>query len=246
MVGETPEREAGHKKDLKSFGQHAHQRHTVKIESLSVSKPRSIVHEGRQIVTGIFKTPIQGLRMVRRTNIDGDGQADLSVHGGVHKAVYAFPYEHYDFYRERLGREPFDFGQFGENLTVSGLLESGVRIGDRYRVGDVVFEVSQPRSPCFKFGIKMGHSEAVRLCLSSAKTGFYFRVIEEGIIGAGMNIDIVSSDEMSPTVQEVHNTYYFDRKNVEGLTRAANCKALAPPFRDEFVSRLRKLKTQAL
>jgi MOSC domain-containing protein YiiM len=210
----------------------------MKVEALCVAKPKTIEHQGKTVSTGIYKTPVEGPRMARRTNIDGDGQADLSVHGGIDKAVYAFPLEHYAFYREALGSGPFDFGQFGENLTVSGLLESEVRIGDRYRAGGALLEVSQPRSPCFKFAIKMGAPEAVRTCLLSARTGFYLRVLLEGPIEAGDAIRREFTDAAAPSVKEVHELAFFDKENVEGLKRAARCTRLASAFRDEFVNRL--------
>ena len=213
----------------------------MKIEALCVAKPKTIAHQGRTISTGIYKSPVEGSRMVRRTNIEGDGQADLSVHGGIDKAVYAFPREHYAFYQEALGGGPYAFGQFGENLTVSGLLESAVRIGDRYRAGGALLEVSQPRSPCFKFAIKMGTPEAVRLCLLSARTGFYLRVIEEGPIEAGDAIRQDFTDAAAPSVEEVHALAFFDKENVEGLKRAVRCTPLAPAFREEFAGRLSAL-----
>ncbi len=217
----------------------------MEIVALSVSEPKTILHNGKELSTGIYKSPVQGPRMVRRTNIDGDGQADLNVHGGPNKAVYAFPFEHYAFYQERFGQEPFDFGHFGENLTTSGLLEPDVRIGDRYRVGEVLFEVSQPRSPCFKFGIKMGSREAIRTCFSSGKTGFYLRVLEEGMIQSGDVIEHEFTNDAAPSVEEAHRLYYFDKQNTEALKRAVRCAALAAPFRDEFVDRLQKLGVKA-
>lgn len=210
----------------------------MKVVALCVSKPVTITDKGREISTGIFKSPVDGARMVRRTNIDGDQQADLTVHGGPHKAVYAFPVEHYEAYRDALGQEDYPFGQFGENLTVSGLLETEVRIGDRYRAGEALLEVSQPRSPCFKFGIKMRDRSAIGYCLSSARTGFYYRVIEEGLVGAGDAITRESRLAEAPTVEAVHRLYYFDKTDREGTKRAVDCAALAPAFRDEFVARL--------
>jgi MOSC domain-containing protein YiiM len=188
--------------------------------------------------------------MVRKSNIDGDKQADLTVHGGVDKAVYAFPAEHYSYYQEILKQDPYEPGQFGENLTTEGMLESDVHIGDRYRdryrVGKAVFEVSQPRSPCYKFAIKMGTAESLSVCINSAKTGFYFRVLDEGIIQSGDRIEIDYRNDTAPTVEEVHRLYYLDKKNLDGLTKAAQCESLTRVFRDEFENRISKLvaKTQ--
>ena len=213
----------------------------MRIVALSVSKPKIIHHKGREVSTGIYKVPVQGPRMVRKTNIDGDVQADLKVHGGPNKAVYAFPFEHYAYYQEKFGQEQFEFGQFGENLTTEGMLESDVRIGDRYRVGEVVFEVSQPRSPCFKFAIKMGSPDAIKACLSSGKTGFYFRVLSEGMIQSGDTIQREFSNDAAPSVEETHRLYYFDKQNIDGLKQAVQCIALAEVWKNEFASRLEKL-----
>ena len=142
--------------------------------------------------------------MVRKLNIDGDEQADLTVHGGEDKAVYAFPAEHYSYYQDILKQDPYEPGQFGENLTTEGMLESNVHIGDRYRVGEVVFEVSQPRSPCYKFAIKMGVAESLSICINSAKTGYYFRVLSEGVIQSGDPIELDHSNDTAPTVEELH------------------------------------------
>jgi MOSC domain-containing protein YiiM len=210
----------------------------MEIVALCVSKPKTIVDHGREISTGIYKSSVDGPRMVRRTNIDGDGQADLTVHGGPHKAVYAFPAEHYHFYQESLGQTGFEYGHFGENLTLTGLLETDVYIGDRYQMGQALLEVSQPRSPCFKFGIKMGSREAIKTCLTSAKTGFYLRVVEEGNVKAGDKVELMFRDRNALNVEAVHRLYYFDKQNIAGLKQAASCAALAPSFKDEFVERL--------
>ena len=212
----------------------------MRIVALSVSTSKIVHFKGRDVSTGIFKAPVQGSCMVRMTNIDGDGQADLTVHGGPDKAVYAFPLEHYPYYQAQFGQKPFECGQFGENLTTEGMLESDVRIGDRYRVGEVVFEVSQPRSPCFKFAIKMGSPDAIKACLTSGKTGFYFRVLDEGMIQSGDTIEREFSNDAAPSVEETHRLYYFDKQNIEELKRASQCTALAAVWKNEFAARLEK------
>ncbi|MCU9850201.1 MOSC domain-containing protein [Defluviimonas sp. WL0024] len=213
----------------------------MELLAVSVGQPRPALYNGKEIATGIWKAPVAGPVRVRRLNVDGDRQADLTVHGGVHKAVYAFPVEHYGFYQERFGPGPFGFGHFGENLTIRGLSEDEVRIGDRYRVGGALLEVSQPRSPCFKFGLRMGSREAIKACVESARTGFYLRVVEEGAVEAGDRIAAEHWDEAAPTVAEVHRLYFLDRSDLAGLRRAAGCAALAPAFRDEFIARLAAL-----
>jgi MOSC domain-containing protein YiiM len=218
----------------------------MRIQSLNVSLPKVVVYKGEEVLTGIYKVSTTEPLMVRKSNIDGDKQADLTVHGGVDKAVYAFPAEHYSYYQEILKQDPYEPGQFGENLTTEGMLESDVHIGDRYRVGKAVFEVSQPRSPCYKFAIKMGTAESLSVCINSAKTGFYFRVLDEGIIQSGDRIEIDYRNDTAPTVEEVHRLYYLDKKNLDGLTKAAQCESLTRVFRDEFENRISKLvaKTQ--
>lgn len=213
----------------------------MRIQALNVSLPRVIVYKGEEVLTGIYKVSTTEPLMVRKLNIDGDKQADLTVHGGDDKAVYAFPAEHYLYYQEILKQDPYEPGQFGENLTTEGMHESNVHIGDRYRVGEAVFEVSQPRSPCFKFAIKMGTAESLSICINSAKTGFYFRVLSEGIVQAGDHIDVDYSNDTAPTVEEVHRLYYLDKKNIDGLRKAAQCNSLAKVWKDEFENRISKL-----
>jgi MOSC domain-containing protein YiiM len=203
--------------------------------------PKLVRYQRREFLTGIYKEPVSGPRFVRKTNIDGDAQADLAVHGGIDKAVYVFPSEHYGFYEALLERGRFEFGQFGENLATEGLLETEVRIGDRYRINDAVFEVSQPRSPCFKFGMKMESPAAVKACLNSCKTGFYLRVLHEGSIASGDAIERIFANDSAPSVEETHRLYYFDKRDASGLQRALRTAALSQVWKDEFATRLGKL-----
>jgi MOSC domain-containing protein YiiM len=216
----------------------------MRLQSLNVAVPRLIEYKGEEVLTGIYKLPTDAALTVRKLNIDGDEQADLTVHGGVDKAVYAFPSEHYSWYQSELKQDAYAPGQFGENLTTEGMLESVVRIGDRYRVGEVLFEVSQPRSPCYKFAIKMSSAEALVIMINSARTGFYLRVLEEGEIQARDTIEVAETDPLAPTVEEVHRLYYLDRRNRVGLTRALQCDRLSKVFSDEFALRLEKLEAK--
>ena len=216
----------------------------MRIVSLNVAMPELVEHKGEQVSTGIYKVATDAPLMARKLNIDGDGQADLSVHGGVDKAVYAFPREHYAYYQQQLAQQDYAPGQFGENLTTEGLLETQVRIGDRYRVGEALFEVSQPRSPCYKFAIRMGSATALAVMIESARTGFYLRVLQEGEIRAGDAIEIEYSNSGSPTVDAIHRLYYLDRRDLEGLQHAVDCDRLASAFRDEFRARLEKLRSR--
>ena len=213
----------------------------MRLQSLNVALPRTIEYKGEAVHTGIYKLPTEARLAVRCLNIDGDGQADLSVHGGVDKAVYAFPEEHYSTYQAELGQAAYQPGQFGENLTTQGLLETEVCIGDRYRIGSSLLEVSQPRSPCYKFAIKMGTAEALAVCINSALTGFYLRVVQEGEIGAGDRIELEHRPLDAPTVDAIHRLYFLDRCNLDQLERAVDCDRLAAAFREVFVSRLEEL-----
>lgn len=213
----------------------------MRILAVCVSKPKPVRYRGKEFLTGIFKEPVFDPRWVSKTNVNGDQQADLSVHGGVDKAVYAFPSEHYPFYQEQFGQHHFEFGQFGENLTTEGLLEAEVHIGDQYQISEVLFEVSQPRSPCVKLAMKMGTPAAVKACLNSCKTGFYLRVLREGTLQCGDMIQRVFSNASAPSVHETHRLYYFDAENISGLKRALQTPALSQVWKDEFASRLKGL-----
>jgi MOSC domain-containing protein YiiM len=171
------------------------------VLSVNVGLPRSVPSRGRTVRTGIFKEPVLFRVQVGRLNLDGDRQADLRVHGGPDKAVYAYDLSGYAYWRQALSRE-LPFGQFGENLTVEGMPETEVRIGDAYRIGTALLQVSQPRSPCFKLAMKMEMPAFPPLFLAEGRTGFYFRVLEEGEIGAGDAITRESRDPGGSTVLE--------------------------------------------
>lgn len=213
----------------------------MKVLSVNVGERTTIEHQGKLVETGFFKFPVSRPILARSEGLDGDVQVDRRVHGGPHKAIHAFPSEHYGFYRELFGSAEWACGHFGENLTTEGLLERDVHIGDRFRIGEALVEVSQPRSPCFRFGARLGSRDAVRICVDSARTGLYFRVIEEGILKTGDIINAVGSDKGAMTVEEVHRLYYHDKTNREALCRAVSCEALAPAFRDDFLAWLEQL-----
>ena len=212
----------------------------MKLLSVNVSQPKEVSYNGERIKTGIFKEPVSGRTMMRRLNIDGDGQGDLSVHGGVHKAVYVYPMEHYNYWKHELGRKDLTYGQFGENLTVEGLLEETVHIGDVFRVGKALVEVSQPRVPCFKLGIKMRNPRIVKPFLASERVGFYVRVLEEGEVGAGDAIERTKVGEGQMTVKEIVHLRHFDTANTEAAEKAASLPALTPSWRDSFTEILVK------
>ena len=206
----------------------------MKLLSVNVSQPKEVSYNGKRIRTGIFKEPVSGRTMMRRLNVDGDGQGDPTVHGGIHKAVYIYTMEHYNYWKRELGRADLTYGQFGENLTVEGLLEGKVHIGDVFRIGEALVEVSQPRVPCFKLGIKMGNPQIVKPFLESGRVGFYVRVLEEGEVGAGDAIERTSVGEGKMTVKEIVHLRHFDHTNVEAAERAASLPALTPSWRDTF------------
>ena len=206
----------------------------MKLFSVNVSQPKEVSYNGQRIKTGIFKERVSGRTMMRRLNLDGDGQGDPTVHGGIHKAVYIYTIEHYDYWKRELGRNDLTYGQFGENLTVEGLLEETVHIGDVFRVGEALVEVSQPRVPCFKLGIKMGNARIVKPFLASERVGFYVRVLEEGEVGTGDAIERTKVGEGQMTVKEIVHLLHFNNTNAEAAKKAASLPALSPGWRDSF------------
>jgi len=212
----------------------------MKLLSVNVSLPREVPHGRETVSTGIFKEPVGSRVMLRTSNLDGDGQADLENHGGIDRAAYAYSIENYDHWRHELGRNEFAFGQFGENFTVEGMMEDDIHIGDVLRVGDALVEVSQPRPPCFKLGIKMGMAGFPKQFLSSGRVGFYLRVLEEGEVGAGDAFERVESDPEQVSVREMSHLLFFEPKNLEGAKRALRVRALSPGWRDSFEERLVK------
>ena len=209
----------------------------MKLLSVNVGLPREIEFHGKLVRTSIFKSPASGQVRVATLNLEGDEQSDLSVHGGVHKAVYAYPSEHYTFWREEVPGLDLSWGAFGENFTTEGLLEE-VQIGDRVRVGTAEFAVTQPRMPCFKLGIRFGRPEIVKRFLRSGRTGFYLAVLQEGQVTAGDSIEVLARDEHGVTVADIVNLYKTDATNQDLLRRASELPALPSFWRDHFRKRL--------
>ena len=160
----------------------------ARLLSVNVGLPRDIEWQGKTVHTAVWKTPVQGRRMTRRLNVDGDGQGDLAGHGGEHRAVFVYQIESYRYWQNQLGRTDFTYGQFGENFTVEGLADTEVCIGDHYRIGGALFEVTQPRVTCYRVGIRMNEPQMAALLTSHGRPGFYFRVLEEGEVGASDEI----------------------------------------------------------
>ncbi|MEJ2173430.1 MAG: MOSC domain-containing protein [bacterium] len=210
----------------------------MKLLSINVGRPREVEWRGKVVLTSIFKQPVSGRVRVARLNVQGDGQSDLSVHGGAEKAVYAYPSEHYAFWRNELPDMEIPWGAFGENLTTEGLLEDKVHIGDRFRAGSAEFIVTQPRMPCFKLGMRFNRPDMVKRFLRSGRVGFYLAVVREGEIGAGDSIDLVAEDDSHVTVADVVQLYGADATNQELLRRASELPALPESWRQHFRERL--------
>jgi MOSC domain-containing protein YiiM len=210
----------------------------VRVVSVNVGKPRQIDWRGRDVTTGIFKSPVEGRVALRRHNLDGDAQADLSVHGGPDKAVYAYPVENYDYWRDQLPGRELPPGVFGENLTVEGLTEDSVHIGDEFRVGTARVVVTQPRMPCYKLGLRFDDPGMVKRFLAGRRPGFYLGVVEEGEVGAGDPIERVREDENRVAVTEMLRLIVADRADADALRRVLRVPALAAVWRQEFQERL--------
>lgn len=213
----------------------------MKVISVNVGLPREVTYKSKTITTGIFKEPVEGRARLRRLNLDGDRQADLSVHGGPSKAVYAYPSEHYEYWREQLPDVDLPWGMFGENLTVEGLREDRVNIGDRFRIGSAHVMVTEPRLPCYKLAAKFGRDDIIKRFLHSGRTGFYFAVLQEGEVGAGDDITVVSRDENAITVADITRLYVHDKDDVSTLRRAVQVEALPESWRAYFRKRIEKL-----
>ena len=211
----------------------------ARLLSVNVGLPRDIAWRGMTVHTGIWKDAAPGRRRVRRLNLDGDGQGDLAGHGGEQRAVFVYQIESYRYWQVELGRTDFVYGQFGENFTVEGLPDDGVCIGDRYRIGSALFKVTQPRVTCYRVGIRMNEPRMAALLTSSGRPGFYFRVLEEGEVGAGDEIVKVEEDKARMSVAEVNALLYSPPHPRDQLERASQIAALSPGWRSSFIALLR-------
>lgn len=206
----------------------------MKLRSVNISGLTQVVHQGELVQTGIFKRPVTGPVAVGKIQMAGDRQADLINHGGVDKAVYGYPWEHYAHWAEELRRDDFEPGQFGENLTTEGVFESDLSIGDRLRAGTVLLEVSQPRMPCFKLNIRMKSPSFSKAFLRSGLVGFYFRVLKPGDVKAGDTIEIEPTTHERTPITEVVHTRFFDSNNTAAIERILSNPALAAVWRRDF------------
>jgi ferredoxin-NADP reductase/MOSC domain-containing protein YiiM/ferredoxin len=202
--------------------------------SVNVGLPQDVAWQGKTVHTGIWKAPVEGRRMARRLNIDGDGQGDLAGHGGEHRAVLVYQHDSYRYWQGQLGRSDFAYGQFGENFTVDGLPDAEVCIGDRYRIGGALFEVTQPRVTCYRAGIRMNQPDLAALLVKHGRPGFYFRVLEEGEVEAGDEITRVASGPENMSVREIDALLYMPGHPRDQLVRALRIPALSPGWRHSF------------
>ena len=215
----------------------------MRIVSLNVGLPREVTWHGRIVTTGMFKDPVAGRLAMRRLNLDGDAQADLTVHGGEHKAVYFYALEHYDYWKSQLPGRDLPMGIFGENFTTESLREDQVHLGDRLSIGSAEVVVTQPRLPCYKLGIRFGADDMVKRFLASTRTGFYVAVTQEGEVGAGDEIRPLSRDANAVPVSEITRLYVAKRfapEDLDSLRRAMKVDAFPESWKAYFRERIGK------
>ncbi|HEX9425893.1 MAG TPA: MOSC domain-containing protein [Pyrinomonadaceae bacterium] len=213
----------------------------MKIISLNVGQPRFVLRNGEPVSTSIFKEPLAGRVIMRTLNLDGDRQADLSVHGGPSKAVYVYPAEHYDFWKREFPEMDLPWGMFGENFTTKGLLETETNIGDKFRIGAAEVMVTEPRMPCYKLGIRFARTDIIKRFLQSECTGFYLAVLKEGEVGTGDEFEPLAREAHDVRVSDVTRLYTREKRNAALLRRAIEVEALPESWRSYFQDHLEKL-----
>ncbi len=213
----------------------------MKLISVNIGLPREVIWKGKRVTTGIFKEPVDGRVRIRTLNLDGDRQADLTVHGGPSKAVYVYPVEHYDYWRGELPDRELPWGMFGENFTAEGLLETSVNIGDRFRIGSAELMVTEPRLPCDKLGVKFARNDIIKRFLASRRTGFYFAVLQEGEVEAGDGMELLSHDENNVTLADITRLYLRDKGDLKTMRSVVRVPALPERWRGYFLHQIDKL-----
>ena len=216
----------------------------MKLVSLNIGLPREVVWRGINVTTSIFKKPVEGRVTLRKLNLDGDRQADLTVHGGEYKAIYCYPLAHYDYWKKELPGQQLPMGVFGENFTVDGALEDSVHLGDQFSVGTAEVVVTQPRLPCYKLGVRFQSDDMVKRFLVSRRTGFYFAVIREGEVGAGDEIKAIARDPNAVPVSEITQLYMaktFGDAEVVSIRRALQVAALPESWKGHLRERLERM-----
>jgi MOSC domain-containing protein YiiM len=215
----------------------------MKIISLNVGLPRTVQDPlGRDVLTSIFKSPVPGPRLLRRMNLDGDLQSDLTVHGGKNKAVYAYPSEHYDYWRQQLPDVDFTWGMFGENFTTEGLVETNAFIGDQFRIGGAAVKVAQPRMPCFKLAIRFDRADMVKRFFVSGRSGIYFSVVEEGMVDLGDTFERIHEDQRRISIADINRAYGDPQENLDLVRRIVDLEVLPTGLHDEFSEVLASLR----
>jgi len=212
----------------------------MKLVSLNVARPRLIVYQGKTINTGIFKEPVAGPVQMRTLNLDGDRQADLTVHGGPLKAVYGYPSEHYPFWRRELPGVNLPWGMFGENFTTSGLAEDELHVGDRFQIGSAIVMVRQPRMPCYKLAAKFRRDDMLERFLVSGRSGFYFSVEQEGSVAVDDEFQLLKRNDPGITIAEMNRLFVRDKYNHALLRKAIATEALSEDWREYFEERLNR------
>jgi len=218
----------------------------MKVLSVNVGLPRNVLFNGQIITTAIFKDPVNGPIILRKLNLDGDKQADLTVHGGIDKAVYSYPEEHYDYWRKQFPNMDLVWGMFGENFTTKGLLEDAVNVGDQFQIGSAKLVATQPRMPCYKLGVRFGRMDIIRKFMASGRPGIYFKVLTEGEIKTGDKIKVIKRDKNNVTVKDIV-TLYINRNNldnIETMRRATKIRDLPEGWRYEFQQKIEQLKNK--
>ena len=216
----------------------------MKILSVNVGLPRKVLFNGQIITTAIFKDPVKGPIMLRKLNLDGDKQADLTVHGGIDKAVYSYPAEHYDYWRKQFPNMDLVWGMFGENFTTEGLMEDAVNVGDQFQIGSAAKLVAtQPRMPCYKLGVRFGRMDVIKRFMASRRPGIYFKVLQEGEVETGDKIKIIGRDKNNVTVKDIVRLYIRDNdEDIETMRRATKIEALPEGWRYEFQQKIEQLE----
>jgi MOSC domain-containing protein YiiM len=206
----------------------------ARLVSIQVGIPRIVTIDGQEVATSIYKSPIKGRVQLRSANLEGDKQADLSVHGGRDKAVYAYPSEHYSYWKKELSGVDLPWGAFGENFTTEGLTEDAVCLGDRFTIGTAEVVVTQPRLPCFKLNLKFDSDVMAKRFLASRRSGFYLRVLREGEVGPGDEIVRIHQDENRVSISDALRIYLHELNSNELVHRALQVEYLSATWRDHF------------
>jgi MOSC domain-containing protein YiiM len=216
----------------------------MKVLSLNVGLPRKVLFNGQIITTAIFKDPVKGPITLRKINLDGDRQADLTVHGGIEKAVYSYPVEHYDYWHKQYPNLDLIWGMFGENFTTEGLLEDAVNIGDQFQIGSAKLVATQPRMPCYKLGVRFGRMDVIRRFMASGRPGIYFKVLKEGEVKTGDQIENIKRDKNNVTVRDIVSLYVSrsQKDNIEMMRRAIKIRDLPEGWRYEFQQKIEQLQ----